>query len=139
MKFAAIFTFLAATAATSYAAHETNAQRLARGMSPLPPARRATRAGSARRSEPSQTPPDEGNCNTGPVQCCNSVTTTANPVARTIAGIVGATLGLDVPVGLGCSPLSVIGVGGNSCNAQTVCCENNNFNGLIAIGCTPSA
>ena len=30
-------------------------------------------------------------------------------------------------LGLGCSPISAVGVGsGNACEAQTVCCENNN-------------
>ena len=34
---------------------------------------------------------------------------------------------VNVIVGLTCSPLSVIGVGGSSCNTQTVCCENDSF------------
>jgi hypothetical protein len=63
--------------------------------------------------------------------------------------------GTNVPVGVNCDPINVIGAGGNSCSQQTVCCENNNFvrlllvplplplltaynqSGLIAIGCTP--
>jgi hypothetical protein len=135
MKFSTVtVAVLAATAATVAAVPETNAQRLARGLPPNPPARRATPAG-ARRSTPSGTP---SQCNTGPVQCCNSVTTASNPVASLLIGLLGILgVGGDVVVGLTCSPLSVIGIGGNSCSSQPVCCENNNFNGAIAIGCSP--
>ncbi|KAF8976316.1 hydrophobin, partial [Cyathus striatus] len=57
-------------------------------------------------------------------------------------GVLAALLSLDISditaqVGLNCSPLSVIGAGGNSCTQQPVCCTGNNFNGLIALGCTP--
>ncbi|EJC98287.1 hydrophobin-315, partial [Fomitiporia mediterranea MF3/22] len=77
-------------------------------------------------------------CNTGPIQCCNSVTSPDDPAASTLLGLLGVVVqGVDVLVGITCSPISVIGVGGNSCNAQPVCCENNSFNGLIAIGCVP--
>ncbi|KAF9011752.1 fungal hydrophobin-domain-containing protein [Cyathus striatus] len=133
MKFTTVFAVLAATAATVAATPETNAQRLARGLPPNPPARRATPVG-AKRSTPSGTP---SQCNTGAIQCCNSVTQASNPVAQLLIGLLGIIVGGDVAVGLTCSPLSVIGVGGNSCTQQPVCCENNNFNGLIAIGCTP--
>ncbi|ESK81797.1 hydrophobin [Moniliophthora roreri MCA 2997] len=44
---------------------------------------------------------------------------------------------LNIPIGVQCNPISVIGVGGNSCTQQPVCCDNNNFNGVVAIGCTP--
>ncbi|KAL1720117.1 hypothetical protein EV715DRAFT_250828 [Schizophyllum commune] len=46
-------------------------------------------------------------------------------------------LDLDSLVGVQCSPLSVIGVGGNSCSSQVACCSNNTYNGLINIGCVP--
>ncbi|PFH49489.1 hypothetical protein AMATHDRAFT_147546 [Amanita thiersii Skay4041] len=37
-----------------------------------------------------------------------------------------------------CNPIAGwFGISGNSCNAQTVCCENNSFNGVVALGCTP--
>ena len=37
-----------------------------------------------------------------------------NPVVKLIAGLLGIVLGPDVVVGLQCSPLSVIGIGGGS-------------------------
>ncbi|KAF5309242.1 hypothetical protein D9619_012773 [Psilocybe cf. subviscida] len=75
-------------------------------------------------------------CNTGTLLCCQSV---GNP--STYATLL-ALLGIDVSnvtplVGVNCSPISVIGISGNSCSAQPVCCTDNSFNGLVAFGCTP--
>ncbi|KAJ6457457.1 hypothetical protein C8R47DRAFT_172497 [Mycena vitilis] len=44
--------------------------------------------------------------------------------------------GLDVPVGLSCSPITVIG---NNCGSTTVNCDapENEWGGLIAINCLP--
>ncbi|PAV22587.1 hydrophobin [Pyrrhoderma noxium] len=83
--------------------------------------------------------PTGGQCNTGPVQCCQSVQDSGSGgLVSTLLGLLGVVLdGVNVPIGLTCSPISVIGLGGNSCTAQPVCCDNNSFNGLIAIGCTP--
>ncbi|KAF9003047.1 fungal hydrophobin-domain-containing protein [Cyathus striatus] len=77
-------------------------------------------------------------CNTGDMQCCNSVKEASSP---SIAGLLGA-LGIAVgsitgQVGVTCSPITAIGAGGNSCTQQPVCCEGNNFNGIVALGCTP--
>ncbi|KAF8980781.1 fungal hydrophobin [Cyathus striatus] len=77
-------------------------------------------------------------CNTGPVQCCNSVKSSDDKSVSGILAAVGAVVqGVVVQVGLDCSPISAIGVGANSCTAQPVCCTNNNFNGVVALGCTP--
>ncbi|KDR76991.1 hypothetical protein GALMADRAFT_246172 [Galerina marginata CBS 339.88] len=135
MKFTTVVAVLAAAVASVESRpSETNADRLARGLPPLPPTRRATPIAGARRSSPSGI---SNSCNTGPVQCCNTVTTASNPVASLIIGLLGLVLGPDVAVGLTCSPLTIIGVGSSSCSQQPVCCENNSFNGLIAIGCSP--
>ncbi|KAL0957089.1 hypothetical protein HGRIS_003184 [Hohenbuehelia grisea] len=106
------------------------------------------------------TGPQGGQCNTGPVQCCNQVQDArhAESVDRinVIKGIqkysafFGNLVGADLSdllklktgditgqVGLECSPVSVIGIAGNSCSAQPVCCSGNNFNGLVVVGCTP--
>jgi len=77
-------------------------------------------------------------CNVSNQQCCNSVQSSSTPEVSTLLGLLGVVLGgVTAQVGLTCSPLTIIGVSGTSCTAQPVCCENNSFNGLIAIGCTP--
>ncbi|KAF8806916.1 type 1 hydrophobin [Phlegmacium glaucopus] len=55
----------------------------------------------------------DNQCNSGSLQCCDSTSTVT------------------------CSPLTVVGVSGTSCNDQAVCCTNNSFNGVVALGCTP--
>ncbi|KAF9220787.1 hydrophobin [Gyrodon lividus] len=78
-------------------------------------------------------------CNTGPIQCCNSVQS-----AQQVSGLL-STVGVLVAnaaalgqVGVTCSPLSVIGVGsGCAATQQPVCCTNNNFNGVVNLGCSP--
>ncbi|KAJ3504005.1 hypothetical protein NLJ89_g8169 [Agrocybe chaxingu] len=81
---------------------------------------------------------DVNQCNTGPVQCCNSVQqASSSPIAQ-LLGLLGVVAGpIDALIGLTCNPISVIGIGGNSCTSQPVCCTNNNFNGVVALGCTP--
>ncbi|THV02187.1 fungal hydrophobin [Dendrothele bispora CBS 962.96] len=77
-------------------------------------------------------------CNTGPVQCCDSVQSASEPSVATLLGLLGvAVQSVTGQVGVTCTPISVIGVGGNSCSAQPVCCQDNNFNGVVALGCTP--
>ncbi|KAH9846232.1 fungal hydrophobin [Lenzites betulinus] len=139
MKFAYAAATLVAAAA-SVQAGETNGQRLARGLSPLPPKRmyHPTRTSEAKRAAPSGTPSSgSGNCNTGPIQCCNSVGKANDDVFSAILGLLGMVLDPDVLVGVTCSPLSGVGVGGSSCSATPVCCENNSEGGLISIGCIP--
>jgi len=135
MKFATVTAVLAAAVASvSAAAHETNAHRMARGLPPLPPMRRGTPVAAAKRNQPSGI---SGSCNTGPVQCCNSVTHANTGVAGLLASVLGVVVPAGTAVGVTCSPLSAVGLGGNSCSSQPVCCENNHFNGLIAVGCSP--
>ncbi|KAF8889939.1 fungal hydrophobin-domain-containing protein [Infundibulicybe gibba] len=75
---------------------------------------------------PTQIPASQ--CNTGDLQCCNSIQSASSGVI----GALLALLGIDIEpitaiVGLTCSPLSIVGIGGNSCSAQPVCCQNNDF------------
>ncbi|PBK62623.1 fungal hydrophobin [Armillaria solidipes] len=80
----------------------------------------------------------DAGCTTGQINCCQQVESAESNVAQALSGLLGIALGaLGLNVGLTCSPISVIGIGGNSCSAQTVCCTGNSFNGLIALGCTP--
>ncbi|KIJ48525.1 hypothetical protein M422DRAFT_81792, partial [Sphaerobolus stellatus SS14] len=77
-------------------------------------------------------------CNTGDAQCCNSTSSASNPSTAALLGLLGIVVqGVDVLVGLGCTPITVIGAGqGANCAQQPVCCTNNNFNGLVNVGCT---
>ncbi|KAF8953919.1 fungal hydrophobin-domain-containing protein [Flammula alnicola] len=88
------------------------------------------------RNDPTSGPSNQ--CNTGSIQCCNSTqTSTAGPLGL-LLGLLGIVVG-DVTglIGVTCSPITAIGVAGNSCSAQPVCCTNNSFNGIVALGCTP--
>ncbi|OJT07048.1 Fruiting body protein SC3 [Trametes pubescens] len=69
-----------------------------------------------------------GKCSTGPLQCCQSVQKATDPAASAALALIDVVVqDVDATVGLDCSPVTVIGVAtGNSCNAQTVCCKNNN-------------
>jgi hypothetical protein len=94
------------------------------------------------------------------VQCCNQLQD-ANSAA--VAGILSA-IGVSAQnvvgqIGLNCNPVSVIGIGSGAkwlvhflhssfmtflirvvpslSSSQPVCCENNNYNGLVNVGCSP--
>ncbi|KAI0713741.1 fungal hydrophobin-domain-containing protein [Earliella scabrosa] len=81
----------------------------------------------------------DAHCNTGPVQCCNSLESANSAAGAAILSKLGvAVQDVTAKIGLGCSPISAIGVGsGNACASQPVCCQNNNVGGLISIGCAP--
>ncbi|KAJ7149706.1 hydrophobin 2 [Mycena filopes] len=69
-------------------------------------------------------------------QCCNSVVPSSSAAASAVAALFGLDLtGLDVPVGLSCSPITV----GNNCGSTTVVCDapDKEWGGLIAINCIP--
>ncbi|KLO14558.1 fungal hydrophobin [Schizopora paradoxa] len=84
------------------------------------------------------TPPAVNQCNTGSVQCCNSVQDANSPSIANLLGPLGVVVsGITGQVGVTCNPITIIGVSGTSCTSQPVCCENNSFNGLVALGCTP--
>ncbi|KAI0667366.1 hydrophobin, partial [Trametes maxima] len=78
-------------------------------------------------------------CNTGPIQCCNQVTDSHDKSIQGLLSTIGLNLnGAAVPVGLQCTPISVIGGGaGGSCSSKPVCCEDNSHGSLISIGCVP--
>ncbi|KAF9463881.1 hydrophobin [Collybia nuda] len=78
-------------------------------------------------------------CNTGAAYCCNE-TRQAQTVtdAKTKAIIAAVAQGFTGTIGQNCSPITGLGVGGGaSCSQKPVCCENNQMNGLVVIGCTP--
>nr|ADX07291.1 putative hydrophobin 2 [Flammulina velutipes] len=76
-------------------------------------------------------PPSE--CNVGDLQCCNTITKGKDPAAAGILALLGVVLqDVNVDVGLTCSPITVIGGGGGSCNANPVCCENNSLVKIVS-------
>ncbi|KIJ48487.1 hypothetical protein M422DRAFT_247837 [Sphaerobolus stellatus SS14] len=78
-------------------------------------------------------------CDTGDAQCCNTVEKASDPSAASILKSIGVVVqDVDALVGLGCTPITVIGAGqGANCAQQPVCCTDNTFTGVINIGCTP--
>jgi len=122
----------------------TNAQRLSRGLPIAMPRnlRKLSNRGPSKayekRNKPSSTPTSTGWCTTGSAQCCESVESASNPVAKTLLGLLGIVLSdLDILVGITCSPINILGLGLGECWEKPVCCENNDFGGLISIGCSP--
>ncbi|PFH47024.1 hypothetical protein AMATHDRAFT_153138 [Amanita thiersii Skay4041] len=89
------------------------------------------------RNDPHNQQPTES-CSTGSLQCCNSVQDSLDLSLTSLLGLLGVVVGdLTGLVGVTCSPITVVGTGTSSCSAQTVCCTNTSFNGLVALGCTP--
>ncbi len=101
-------------------------------------------------------PEPTSSCTTGPIQCCDSVTSVralscthkavfadgpapsspqaTDPSATKILGLLDIVIeGLGVLVGLTCSPISVIGVGSGACSANAVCCQNNSFVSVLVV------
>ncbi|KAK7054481.1 hypothetical protein VNI00_003679 [Paramarasmius palmivorus] len=77
-------------------------------------------------------------CDVGELQCCKNVAQAGDPKAKDALGLLDIIVqDVNVPIGLNCDPITIIGVSGTSCAAQPVCCKDNNFNGVVAIGCTP--
>ncbi|KAK7018330.1 hydrophobin 2 [Favolaschia claudopus] len=70
-------------------------------------------------------------------QCCASVVDSTDAAASGVAALLGLDLtGLNVPIGLSCSPITVIG---NNCGSTEVTCDapEKEWGGLIAINCIP--
>ncbi|KAF5392213.1 hypothetical protein D9757_001433 [Collybiopsis confluens] len=62
-------------------------------------------------------------CSTGPIQCCNSTATVGSIAGAGILALLGIVVqDVNVLLGINCSPITVIGVGGGTCSAQAVCC-----------------
>ncbi|KAF5350887.1 hypothetical protein D9758_010489 [Tetrapyrgos nigripes] len=87
---------------------------------------------------PATTVTSVSQCNTGTINCCNSLERADSSVVGVLLGLLGVVLqGVEGLVGITCSPINILGIGQNECASQPVCCENNNFSGIIAIGCVP--
>ncbi|RPD65516.1 hypothetical protein L226DRAFT_557796 [Lentinus tigrinus ALCF2SS1-7] len=79
-----------------------------------------------------------GDCNTGPVQCCNQTFDTQHHSPDLLTGLLGVDVGdLTGLLAVQCSPINIIGIGGVQCDATPVCCSNTASGGLVNIGCVP--
>ncbi|KAL4064842.1 fungal hydrophobin-domain-containing protein [Scleroderma yunnanense] len=79
-------------------------------------------------------------CSNGSVQCCQSLQN-ANEVSNLLAHVDVAVVQAAAQglVGVTCTPITIIGTGqGCAASQQAVCCNNNNFNGVVNLGCTPA-
>ncbi|TRM66736.1 hydrophobin [Schizophyllum amplum] len=77
-------------------------------------------------------------CSGGGVYCCNKTTkTTDKSIQGLLAGVGVVVKNIHDLVGLNCSPITAIGVGGTKCTAQTVCCSDTYQNGLVNVNCVP--
>ncbi|KAI0674334.1 fungal hydrophobin-domain-containing protein [Trametes maxima] len=81
----------------------------------------------------------DASCNTGPIQCCNQITDSHDEQFAPLFALLGLDLNsVTAPIGLNCSPITVIGAAaGGRCKQEPVCCENNAYGGLISLGCAP--
>ncbi|EIW52193.1 hydrophobin [Trametes versicolor FP-101664 SS1] len=86
-------------------------------------------------------PAADASCSTGALQCCQSVEPAGSEaVAPILAGLGVVVQDLNIPVGVTCTAITVVGVGsGSSCSENTVCCDDNSFGGLVSIGCLPAS
>ncbi|KIJ40368.1 hypothetical protein M422DRAFT_173821, partial [Sphaerobolus stellatus SS14] len=74
-------------------------------------------------------------CTAGAARCCNYVTTVDDPAAATILkGLIDVIVRpITALVGLGCTPITVVGTGGGAnCTQQPVCCTDNRFERLVS-------
>ncbi len=54
-------------------------------------------------------------CNTGSVQCCNSMQSASQPVLSKSLGLINVVVDdVTALVGVDCSPITVVGIAGNS-------------------------
>ncbi|KAF5358009.1 hypothetical protein D9756_001287 [Leucocoprinus leucothites] len=80
---------------------------------------------------------DGGDCNVGELHCCEH-TSNMGPTGASAGGLLGIPLNLLPQIGMNCDPISVLGVGGNNCAAQPVCCQQTAFSGLLNLfNCSP--
>ncbi|KAF8063360.1 hydrophobin 2 [Lyophyllum atratum] len=105
---------------------------------------------------PGPTPLPATQCGTGNLQCCDALERADGSVAGLLLGLLGVVLqGVEALVyvfhlvfkalayggiadsGITCSPIDILGIGQNACHTQPVCCQDNDFHGIIAIGCVP--
>ncbi|KAI0930637.1 hypothetical protein AcV5_007300 [Taiwanofungus camphoratus] len=90
----------------------------------------ATPGGSDGGSNPSQ-------CDSGTILCCDNVAPASCDTVKPMLSALKIQVDDDsTPIGTGCGSGGLLGIGGgSSCTNTPVCCQDNYF-GLIGIGCT---
>ncbi|KAF8888399.1 hypothetical protein CPB84DRAFT_1849641 [Gymnopilus junonius] len=85
------------------------------------------------------TPPVFDSCNSGPVLCCNSLQAPETAAATQLLSLVGVAVeDVVAQVGAGCTAVTGVGAGtGANCATSPVCCQQNFFNQLIGVDCSP--
>ncbi|KAI0691971.1 hypothetical protein C8T65DRAFT_665063 [Cerioporus squamosus] len=77
-----------------------------------------------------------GGAPSGSASCCTTTGTTSDPDIKTALGLAGIDVGdISGLVGLGCSPITVVGPG--ACNDGTTVTCTDNSHSPIDIGCVP--
>ncbi|KAJ7610447.1 hypothetical protein FB45DRAFT_1066225 [Roridomyces roridus] len=72
--------------------------------------------------------PQASSCPAANLECCASVVPASDPRASQLLGLFGVAVDGNTPIGLNCSPAS------QGCSVNPVCCQNNSFGGLFAVG-----
>ncbi|KAG1831030.1 fungal hydrophobin-domain-containing protein [Suillus variegatus] len=79
----------------------------------------------------------DSQCDTGNIQCCQQ-TQTVDEYNKNATAHGKIPIDILGRVGLGCSPITIVGTGaGATCSQEPLCCSDNQYYGLINIGCTP--
>ncbi|KIJ53975.1 hypothetical protein M422DRAFT_241239 [Sphaerobolus stellatus SS14] len=80
-------------------------------------------------------------CNTGTLSCCQSVSSVdeSGLSPDLLTGLLGALGPVPILLGLGCTPVTVIGATqGASCSQQPACCSGDSSgDGLVTANCSP--
>ncbi|KAN0073720.1 fungal hydrophobin [Tylopilus felleus] len=74
-------------------------------------------------------------CSTGNTVCCNQAFSNPLTFLPVVGSLISAVVNLDA--GITCTPISVLALSGTSCTSQVACCDNDNFNSLVGVSCSP--
>ncbi|KAF8871123.1 fungal hydrophobin, partial [Infundibulicybe gibba] len=101
---------------------------LATAMPNNPPATTTVATVRGYAPPPSGTSIPASQCNVSGLQCCNSVQAAGSSAVSGILALLGVVVqDVTALVGVNCSPITAVGIAGNQCSAQPVCCTNNDF------------
>ncbi|TEB23097.1 fungal hydrophobin [Coprinellus micaceus] len=77
-------------------------------------------------------------CDTDQLLCCMNVQEPSHLGVTPLLAMLGVDAqGLTGYVGSNCSPITAVGVTNGNCLSQLVCCSNDGFGGIVALGCVP--